>query len=131
MKIVYPVIAGLLIAGAALIGQVSANTQTGVLTRPNNGAPAVGTLCRVVTNASGRVNFDANLNSFGANVNIQPPIPFCGLQQTNHATQLMTTCFNGVQFWQLKQGTPAVDADILHDCSANGGGQRADWGAAN
>lgn len=132
MKIKHLATAGLLITAAALVAPVSANTRSGVLTRNTNASPAVATGCQVVTNSLGSVRFDSNLNTFGANVNIAPPVcPI--LPATSHLTSLKTTCFNGTIINQFGGGQAgqANTADLLHDCSAKGGGRRADWSASN
>lgn len=97
--------------------------QSGGFIRANNSAPAQGTLCKSTSTTIGRrVNWDSNLNSLGANVNVRP-FAGCTLRERAHQTQLQTWCFGGNPanpFATVQNGTSGADADILHLCPTGG-----------
>jgi hypothetical protein len=97
--------------------------QSGGFNRIDNNAGAQGTGCRSTsTTFARRVNWDSNLNSLGANVNVRP-FAGCTLRERVHQTQLQTWCFGGDPahpFSTIQNGTAATDADILHLCGTGG-----------
>lgn len=97
--------------------------QTGGFTRTNNSSPGQGTGCKSTSTTIGRrVNWDSNLNTLGANVNVRP-FAGCTLRERAHQTQLQTWCFGGDPsnpIATVLDGSATADADIFHFC-ANGG----------
>jgi hypothetical protein len=129
MKKVYLLLTAIaMIAGTIALGRAyAANSVNGTFTRATNFSPSRTTGCVQSQGASGkRVQMDANLNIWGANVNIAP-FGGCTRREGNHQDQLFTACFDGWSFLNSNSGNINLDADIFHDCFPHGGGKRSDF----
>ncbi len=124
MKITYLILtAGIAMTGALWSNYAGANSVGGGFWRTSPSGPAQGTGCATAVDGSKDVDFDSNLNLWGANINVAP-FTGCTRVEDSHLTDLTTHCYSGASFNDSDSGGTgqASAADILRLCDSGAGG---------
>lgn len=116
-------IAGVAVTGAVWSSHAGANTVGGGFWRTFPGDGSYSSGCATAVDGTKEVDFDANLNIWGSNINVAP-FSGCTRVEDSHITELRTWCYDGNFYDDSDSGNAGqtIAADILHLCDSFAGG---------